>query len=170
MNLNVLNDGTVATKAWLNPVCNVLTCNELIQANPLPEPTDQYFSVRTTLAASIPANGGVEIFFNILTSGTSYDLPTNKYLCPKQGVLNLSFYGLFGGASPSGVRLVPILNGVDFSVPLSIFIIDTAIQFSGTGNWLVNVNANDVLGFKIINSSGVNALTISNAFLNCFYI
>lgn len=30
MNLNVLNDGTVATKTWLNPVCNVLTCNQVI--------------------------------------------------------------------------------------------------------------------------------------------
>ena len=42
MNLQLLNSGSPNEKLWLNPVCNILTCNQLITPTPPPAAVEVY--------------------------------------------------------------------------------------------------------------------------------
>ena len=52
MNLQLLNNGIPPEKLWLNPVCNRLTCNEIITA---PSPvSNTIFNIYRTAGVAIP--------------------------------------------------------------------------------------------------------------------
>ena len=103
MNLALLNNGSPSQKLWLNPVCNSITCNELITA---PSPvSNTIFNIYRTAGVAIPPAFVTAPCNLIGIPNLDMDLGTNVYTAPRDCYLSIN-YSMIVSWQPTATAIV----------------------------------------------------------------
>lgn len=165
MNLDLLNDGVPNTKTWLNPVCNVITCNSI---NVMPDPIlNQVFNINFTgsnvLSASI-TNPCTTV--GILNS--NMNVLTNRYTAVKDCFLSVALSFLVNYTA-LGASIVVDLGILVNGVQTYIFTRDVKANLGGVigtfpvqVNGVLKLNTGDIVSLQINATGGGSGFTYSN--------
>lgn len=89
MDINILNSGSPNSKNWLNPVCNVITCNEIITP-PLPV-SNNVFNLYRSAVVNIPPTFITAPCNLVGIPNADMDLATNVYTVPRDCYLSINY-------------------------------------------------------------------------------
>lgn len=169
MNLQLLNSGVPDAKLWLNPVCNVLTCNQLITPTPPPVSISVYnmhniniLPLATPLTAPADTIGIANPDINIVT---------NRYIAPTNCFLSVDYSLIIYYANTSltiGCTMTVTVNGVG----TYLFTQLTKAAGSATGPFPLSVsgvlqlNAGDIVGFSLLSSGNLANTLYGNVSLS----
>jgi hypothetical protein len=103
MNLALLNNGSPSQKLWLNPVCNSITCNELITA---PSPvSNTIFNIYRTAGVAIPPAFVTAPCNLIGIPNLDMNPGTNVYTAPRDCYLSIN-YSMIVSWQPTATAIV----------------------------------------------------------------
>lgn len=103
MNLALLNNGSPSQKLWLNPVCNSITCNELITA---PSPvSNTIFNIYRTAGVAIPPAFITAPCNLIGIPNLDMDIGTNVYTAPRDCYLSIN-YSMIVSWQPTATAII----------------------------------------------------------------
>ena len=157
MNLQLLNNGIPDSKLWLNPVCNVLTCNQLISVTPPPS-SSTFFNMAFTGSAALPISSTV-ICTGVLIPNPNVDIVTNTFTAPVDCFLSVDlqlsvFYTVASISLNSNLGIT--VNGAP-----SYLLTSVGFAFSGTVgavpiscSGVLKLNAGDVVGLSFVSTGG----------------
>lgn len=157
MNLQLLNGGSPPEKLWLNPVCNVLTCNQVISSSPPPS-SATFFNMAFTGSAALPITTNV-LCTGVLIPNPNINIATNTFTAPVDCFLSVSlqlsiFYTVASISLNSNLGIT--LNGGSTYLFTSV-----GFAFSGTVgavpiscNGVLKLNAGDVVGLTLTSTGG----------------
>jgi hypothetical protein len=156
MDLNVLNDGLIASKPWLNPVCNVISCNKIVTPVSV-APTNVFASGQ--VATNVLVNGVPRS--NIMTTATipnpNFNLATNVYTAPVAQYVSFSLsYSVQASnlAQNLGTSVYFRVNGLDQAVIGGVSRAFGANDTAGVSlNQVIRLNAGDTVGYFLTSSS-----------------
>jgi len=157
MNLQLLNNGVPDSKLWLNPVCNVLTCNQVVSSSPLPG-SATFFNMAFTGSAALPVSTTTPCT-GVLIANPNVDILTNTFTAPVDCFLavDLQLSVFYTAASIS-------LNsnlGITVNGGPSYLLTSVGVAFSGTVgavpiscSGVLRLNAGDVVGLSLTSAFG----------------
>ena len=169
MNLQLLNSGVPNAKLWLNPVCNVLTCNQLITPTPPPAAVDVYnihsiniVPLVTPLTSPADTIGIPNVNINLVNN--TYIAPTNCFL-----LVNYSLIIYYTNTSLTiGCTMTVTVNGV------GTYLFDQLTKAAGSAtgpltlscNGVLQLNAGDIVGFSLLSSGNLANTLYGNVSLS----
>lgn len=162
MDINILNSGTAQSKNWLNPVCNVITCNQLISP---PFPNSSFnlnFTGQSPLISNLttPCN-------TLSIPNVDVSLATNTYTAPNDlnlfVSLQLSIY--YTAAATSFTTTVSInVNGISSYLTTGTQNPGASIQgrYPLITTGVLSLNAGDTVSLSIITVGTVAGINYGN--------
>lgn len=163
MNLQLLNSGVPNAKLWLNPVCNVITCNEIISNTPPPVVANVYNMNKVNVVALVsplltPADTIGIPNPNINIINNRYIAPTNCFI-----LVNYSLIIYYGSTSFSiGCTMNVTINGQ------GTYLFDQLTKAAGSAIGPFTLSCNGVLQLNAGDLVGVSLATSGNL-ANTFY-
>jgi hypothetical protein len=157
MNLQLLNNGVPDGKLWLNPVCNVLTCNQVVSSSP-PPGTATFFNMAFTGSAALPINitnpcTGISIPNpNINIAANTFTAPANCFLSVD---VQLSIFYTVASISLNSNLGITVNGGSTYlftSVGFAFSGTVGAVPVSCSG--VLRLNAGDVVGLSLTSTGG----------------
>ena len=152
MDINILNSGTPSSKNWLNPVCNVITCNQLIT------PVNVFNMYNTNLLALVsPLTNPCD---TIGIANPNLNIANNQYTAPVDCfiLVNYSLIIYYVATSLSiGCSLNVTINGINtyLFTQLTKAAGSDIGPFPLTANGVLKLNAGDILGFNLSTSGNL---------------
>ena len=157
MNLQLLNNGVPDGKLWLNPVCNVLTCNQVISSSPPPS-SATFFNMAFTGSTALPISTTTPCT-GVLIANPNINIVTNTFTAPAACFLSVNvqlsiFYTVASISLNSNLEVT--VNGAP-----SYLITSVGFAFSGTVgavpiscSGVLKLNAGDVVGLSLVSTGG----------------
>lgn len=165
MNLQLLNNGVPDSKLWLNPVCNVLTCNQVITTSPPPPSSVSFFNMAFAGSTALPISTTTPCT-GVLIANPNIDIVTNTFTAPAACFLSVNvqlsiFYTVASISLNSNLEIT--VNGAP-----SYLITSVGYAFSGTiGSvpmscvGVLQLNAGDVVGLSLVSTGGGSGFQLS---------
>jgi len=169
MNLQLLNSGQPNEKLWLNPVCNVLTCNQLITPTPPPAAVEVYNMYGINIVPLVtPLTAPADI---IGIPNANINIANNRYVAPVNCFLLVNYSLIIYYANTSltiGCTMTVTVNGV------GTYLFDQLTKAAGSAtgpftlscNGVLQLNAGDIVGFSLLSSGNLANTQYGNASLS----
>jgi hypothetical protein len=156
MNLQLLNSGSPNEKLWLNPVCNVLTCNQLITPTPPPS-SATFFNMAFAGSSALPPSTTV-ICTGVLIPNANVNIVTNTFTAPANCFLSVDLQ-LSVFYTAASISLNSNL-GITVNGGPSYLLTSVGFAFSGTVgavpiscSGVLKLNAGDVVGLSFVSTA-----------------